>query len=107
MHDNVVHEFPMRANRHRRGWQGRANCAAIAVHAATRPQGAILIRFAILSALLLIATVPLRAAAASPEVGDAAPEFALAGSDGRTHQLADYRGRYVVLAWFPKVFTDG
>jgi peroxiredoxin Q/BCP len=42
------------------------------------------------------------------KVGDEAPEFALAGSDGRTHRLAEYRGRSpVVLAWFPKAFTGG
>jgi thioredoxin-dependent peroxiredoxin len=40
-------------------------------------------------------------------VGDAAPEFALAGSDGKVHELADYRGTAVVLAWFPKAFTGG
>ena len=41
------------------------------------------------------------------EVGDMAPEFALPGSDGKIHQLKDYRGRVVVLAWFPKAFTGG
>jgi thioredoxin-dependent peroxiredoxin len=40
-------------------------------------------------------------------VGDIAPAFALAGSDGTTHRLADYRGTAVVLAWFPKAFTGG
>ena len=39
--------------------------------------------------------------------GDAAPAFALPGSDGRTHRLEDYRGTTVVLAWFPKAFTGG
>jgi hypothetical protein len=38
--------------------------------------------------------------------GDLAPEFALPGSDGRTHTLAEHRGvRPVVLAWFPKAFA--
>jgi peroxiredoxin Q/BCP len=40
-------------------------------------------------------------------VGDPAPDFALPGSDGRTHRLADYRGHTVVVAWFPKAFTGG
>jgi peroxiredoxin Q/BCP len=41
-------------------------------------------------------------------VGDPAPEFSLPGSDGRTHALASYRGKQVVvLAWFPKAFTGG
>ena len=39
--------------------------------------------------------------------GDPAPAFELPGSDGKTHSLADYRGRTVVLAWFPKAFTGG
>jgi thioredoxin-dependent peroxiredoxin len=47
------------------------------------------------------------APAAELKVGDAAPEFSLAGSDGKTHRLSDYRGRAVVLAWFPKAFTGG
>ena len=43
-----------------------------------------------------------------PAVGDMAPEFELAGSDGKTHRLADHLGqKVVVLAWFPKAFTPG
>ncbi len=41
------------------------------------------------------------------KVGDVAPEFALMGSDGKVHKLSDYRGKTVVLAWFPKAFTGG
>ena len=41
------------------------------------------------------------------KVGDMAPDFALPGSDGKTHKLSDYRGKTVVLAWFPKAFTGG
>jgi len=29
------------------------------------------------------------------------------GSDGKVHKLADYKGKTVVLAWFPKAFTGG
>ena len=40
--------------------------------------------------------------------GDAAPPFAMTGSDGKVHKLADEMGkRAVVLAWFPKAFTGG
>ena len=40
--------------------------------------------------------------------GDIAPDFSLAGSDGRRYGLGDFHGTHVVvLAWFPKAFTPG
>jgi peroxiredoxin Q/BCP len=43
-----------------------------------------------------------------PEVGDAAPDFKLRGSDGQLVSLGAYRGKKtVVLAFFPKAFTPG
>jgi peroxiredoxin len=50
---------------------------------------------------------PAQAPAMVVNVGDAAPAFSLAGSDGKTHKLSDYKGKAVVLAWFPKAFTGG
>jgi peroxiredoxin Q/BCP len=41
------------------------------------------------------------------KVGDKAPDFALPGTDGKTHKLADYKGKTVVLAWYPAAFTGG
>jgi peroxiredoxin Q/BCP len=41
------------------------------------------------------------------KVGDRAPEFTLPGSDGKTYSLSDFKGKTVVLAWFPKAFTGG
>lgn len=41
------------------------------------------------------------------KVGDQAPAFELQGSDGKLHRLSDYKGKTVVLAWFPKAFTGG
>ena len=39
-------------------------------------------------------------------VGDVA-RFLAGGSDGKIHKLSDYKGKAVVLAWFPKAFTGG
>jgi|SRR4051794_27747794 len=39
------------------------------------------------------------------DVGDMAPEFELPGTGGRTYSLSDYRGRKVVLAFYPGDFT--
>lgn len=41
-------------------------------------------------------------------VGDTAPDFTLEGTDGKTYSLGkDLKGRWVVLAWFPKAYTGG
>ncbi len=57
----------------------------------------------------LLALLTLLVAPASAEVkqGDQAPDFALAGSDGKVHKLSDYKGKVVIVAWFPKAFTGG
>ena len=39
------------------------------------------------------------------EVGDSAPDFELPGTGGRTVRLADFRGRWLVLAFYPGDFT--
>lgn len=58
------------------------------------------------AALLLLAATA--AGAEELVVGAEAPAFALTGSDGRIHGLAEHAGkRGVVLAWFPKAFTPG
>ena len=41
------------------------------------------------------------------KAGDAAPDFSLPASDGRTYRLRDLAGQVVVIAWFPKAFTGG
>jgi thioredoxin-dependent peroxiredoxin len=41
------------------------------------------------------------------KVGDKAPDFSLPGTDGKTHTLAEYKGKTVVLAWYPAAFTGG
>jgi len=61
---------------------------------------------------LAVAMLPLmvsaRPALADLKVGDQAPPFSLAGSDGRMYRLSDFTGKQVVvLAWFAKAFTSG
>ncbi len=41
------------------------------------------------------------------KVGDAAPGFTLTGSMGKPVSLADYKGKTVVVAFFPAAFTGG
>ena len=41
------------------------------------------------------------------KAGDAAPPFPLPGSDGKIHNLANYKGKQVVvLAWFTKAYSE-
>lgn len=42
-----------------------------------------------------------------PAPGSAAPEFTLASQDGSNVSLKDYRGKWVVLYFYPKDFTSG
>ena len=52
-------------------------------------------------------TKPSPKISAAPIDGAPAPDFALPGSDGKTHTLADYRGKNVVLYFYPKDDTPG
>ena len=59
-------------------------------------------------ALLAVAVESASAAAPMLKKGDAAPDFILRGSDGKTYKLSQFKGKKaVVLAWFPKAFTGG
>ena len=42
-----------------------------------------------------------------PVVGAAAPEFTLTAQDGQPVRLGDFRGRWVVLYFYPRDFTPG
>lgn len=42
-----------------------------------------------------------------PEVGKAAPDFSLTTGDGSQVSLKDYKGKWVVLYFYPKDFTGG
>ncbi len=39
--------------------------------------------------------------------GEAAPEFSLQGSDGKEHSLSDYRGKTVIIYFYPRDNTPG
>ena len=43
----------------------------------------------------------------SLEKGMIAPDFSLIGSDNKEHKLSDYRGRRVILYFYPKDNTPG
>ncbi len=46
-------------------------------------------------------------AAGAPAAGAQAPEFTLPAQDGKPVSLRDYRGKWVVLYFYPKDFTGG
>jgi peroxiredoxin Q/BCP len=39
--------------------------------------------------------------------GSAAPAFSLPDQDGKIHKLADYKGKWVILYFYPKDMTPG
>ncbi|MBD7913910.1 thioredoxin-dependent thiol peroxidase [Clostridium sp. Sa3CUN1] len=41
------------------------------------------------------------------EIGQLAPDFTLMGSDGKNHSLSDYKGKKVILYFYPKDNTPG
>ena len=58
--------------------------------------------------VLAAAVTPLMVSAASvPSVGSLAPEFTLTSQEGTPISLQDYRGKWVVLYFYPKDFTSG
>lgn len=61
---------------------------------------------ALFAPLLLVLGLSARAADA-PVVGDMAPEFRLQDQNGKWHTLADHRGKWVVLYFYPKDQTPG
>lgn len=42
-----------------------------------------------------------------PNEGEEAPDFELPDQDGNKVKLSDYRGKWVVLYYFPRAFTSG
>jgi peroxiredoxin Q/BCP len=70
-----------------------------------------LVAFALLAlaALAVSAATPAPATgvAAKPKAGDVAPAFSLVDQDGKKHTLADYKGKWVVVYFYPKDQTPG
>jgi peroxiredoxin Q/BCP len=63
-----------------------------------------------LTAVAALITVPLMGGAETqtqPEAGKSAPDFSLTTGDGSQVSLKDYRGKWVVLYFYPKDFTSG
>jgi peroxiredoxin Q/BCP len=58
------------------------------------------------SALVVLLLIP-AFANGDVEVGQPAPNFALPDQSGKIHHLTDYRGKTVILAFYPKDFTGG
>ena len=61
----------------------------------------------VLCCVALVGVLFVAPAQAELKVGDAAPNFKLAGSDGKTYDLSELKGKTVVVAWYPKAFTGG
>ena len=70
-----------------------------------------------LVAFAVLALIALAVSAAAPEpaegnmpkpaVGTVAPGFSLVDQNGKTHKLADYKGKWVVVYFYPKDQTPG
>ena len=64
-------------------------------------------KFVILGcAVCLVFSIAL-VAASRPEVGQTAPQFTLKSQEGTPVSLSDYRGKWVVLYFYPKDMTSG
>lgn len=67
-------------------------------------------KYVLTCALLLVGLIAVGRVGATtdaPTVGAAAPEFTLATNEGKQASLKDFRGKWVVLYFYPKDFTSG
>jgi peroxiredoxin Q/BCP len=64
------------------------------------------LRRAAITSLALLATAGI-ALADAPSVGQPAPAFKLQDQDGKWHSLADYKGKWVAIYFYPKDDTPG
>jgi len=62
----------------------------------------------VLVVLVLVVSVPrLLSHANTPAEGEQAPEFTLPAADGSQVSLQDYRGKWIVVYFYPKDQTPG
>lgn len=61
----------------------------------------------LLAVVVLVVLAPRLSRSATPSVGSAAPDFTLPSQDGSPVSLKDYRGKWVVLYFYPKDQTPG
>lgn len=67
-------------------------------------------KYVSLSLSLIVALIACGLAAGAaevPAVGTAAPEFTLTTNEGKPASLKDFKGKWVVLYFYPKDFTGG
>jgi peroxiredoxin Q/BCP len=62
---------------------------------------------AVIACLLSVEMLFSAETAKQPAVGTPAPDFSLSSGDGSHVSLKDYRGKWVVLYFYPKDFTSG
>ena len=55
----------------------------------------------------LVLVMPTTAGAETPGVGAPAPDFTLTNNESQPTKLQEYRGKWVVLYFYPKDFTSG
>jgi peroxiredoxin Q/BCP len=69
-----------------------------------------MIKYVFLFALLVVSLCAVGSVAAvhdAPAAGAVAPDFSLPTNEGKQASLKDYRGKWVVLYFYPKDFTSG
>ncbi len=63
--------------------------------------------FSIATAIVVLFFVPAALASDPPQVGQIAPDFNLPDQNGEQHTLSEFRGKYLVLYFYPKDDTPG
>ncbi len=66
-----------------------------------------LVALAVSAATPAPAAAPIEGLMSKPAAGAVAPQFSLVDQNGKTHKLADYKGKWVVVYFYPKDQTPG